>query len=67
MQTHDSSQILASVTAPDLGFDSKECLAPQDSEPCIIVILGATGDLTARKLIPALYRRFLDGPGISCP
>src|SRR5687768_5644396 len=23
--------------------------------PCVIVIFGATGDLTARKLIPALY------------
>src|SRR5580700_8883463 len=25
------------------------------SEPCSIVIFGASGDLTARKLIPALY------------
>ncbi len=25
------------------------------SEPCIMVIFGATGDLTARKLVPALY------------
>src|ERR1041385_385826 len=25
------------------------------SEPCTIVIFGASGDLTARKLIPALY------------
>src|ERR1700684_4003773 len=24
-------------------------------EPCTIVIFGASGDLTARKLIPALY------------
>jgi len=26
------------------------------SEPCIVVIFGATGDLTRRKLVPALYR-----------
>ena len=26
------------------------------SDPCIIVILGATGDLTARKLIPSLLK-----------
>ena len=26
------------------------------AEPCIIVILGASGDLTKRKLVPALYR-----------
>ncbi|CAN5610135.1 glucose-6-phosphate dehydrogenase [soil metagenome] len=26
------------------------------AEPCVIVIFGATGDLTRRKLLPALYR-----------
>ncbi len=26
------------------------------AEPCIVVIFGATGDLTKRKLVPALYR-----------
>jgi glucose-6-phosphate 1-dehydrogenase len=26
------------------------------TEPCVVVIFGATGDLTKRKLIPALYR-----------
>ena len=26
------------------------------SEPCVVVIFGATGDLTCRKLLPALYR-----------
>ena len=30
-------------------------------EPCSIVIFGASGDLTARKLIPALYHLFCDG------
>src|SRR4051812_21226810 len=28
-------------------------------EPCSIVIFGASGDLTARKLIPALYQLFI--------
>src|SRR6188472_1831995 len=28
------------------------------TEPCSIVIFGASGDLTARKLIPALYHLF---------
>lgn len=28
------------------------------AEPCTIVIFGASGDLTARKLIPALYHLF---------
>ncbi len=28
---------------------------PSAPDPCVIVIFGASGDLTARKLIPALY------------
>ncbi|HDO30197.1 MAG TPA: hypothetical protein ENG79_03945, partial [Desulfobacteraceae bacterium] len=30
-------------------------------EPCTIVIFGASGDLTRRKLIPALYSMFIQG------
>lgn len=30
-------------------------------EPCTVVIFGASGDLTSRKLIPALYHLQLDG------
>jgi glucose-6-phosphate 1-dehydrogenase len=30
------------------------------ADPCSIVIFGASGDLTARKLIPALYHLFKD-------
>ena len=52
---------MASVSTPDLGMDYRECQAPQHSEPCIIVIMGATGDLTARKLIPALFNLYLNG------
>jgi glucose-6-phosphate 1-dehydrogenase len=33
--------------------------APAD--PCVIVIFGASGDLTARKLIPALYEQDTQG------
>lgn len=31
------------------------------ADPCIMVIFGATGDLTARKLLPALYNLVKDG------
>ncbi len=31
------------------------------AEPCTLVIFGATGDLTHRKLIPALYNLAVDG------
>src|ERR1700739_1446954 len=30
-------------------------------QPCAIVIFGATGDLTHRKLVPALYNLSADG------
>lgn len=32
-----------------------------EAEPCILVIFGASGDLTARKLIPALYQLGVEG------
>ena len=31
------------------------------AEPCAVVIFGATGDLTRRKLIPALFSLYLQG------
>jgi glucose-6-phosphate 1-dehydrogenase len=31
------------------------------ADPCLLVILGASGDLTARKLVPALYEQHLAG------
>ena len=30
-------------------------MPPQQVEPHVFVIIGATGDLTRRKLLPALY------------
>ena len=33
--------------------------ARKKAEPCTIVIFGASGDLTARKLVPALYHLFV--------
>jgi glucose-6-phosphate 1-dehydrogenase len=34
----------------------------QSPEPCVMVIFGATGDLTHRKLLPALYNLALEHP-----
>ena len=31
-------------------------------DPCVMVIFGASGDLTKRKLIPALYNLAKDDP-----
>jgi glucose-6-phosphate 1-dehydrogenase len=35
--------------------------APRCPQPLVMVIFGATGDLTRRKLMPAIYRLFCDG------
>ena len=56
----DTTEAIVAATAPDLGLDPEECLAPEKSDPCTIVIMGATGDLTARKLIPALYNLYVN-------
>src|SRR5437867_13167900 len=33
----------------------KADMSPHEAPPCVMVIFGAAGDLTKRKLIPALY------------
>lgn len=33
----------------------------KSADPCVLVIFGATGDLTARKLVPALYNLARNG------
>jgi len=35
--------------------------ARKSAEPCLVVVFGATGDLTARKLMPALFNLSRDG------
>ena len=39
----------------------EDLVARSVAEPCTVVIFGATGDLTHRKLIPALYNLAVDG------
>lgn len=43
------------------GNDDPGAARPRTAPPCAFVIFGATGDLTARKLMPALYRLHLAG------
>ncbi len=42
-------------------LDSRLDQGRRPVEPCTVVIFGASGDLTARKLIPALYHLKLEG------
>jgi len=51
---------IAETTAPDLKVPDAECRIEAYPDPCTIVIMGASGDLVARKLVPALYRLFAD-------
>lgn len=48
------------ATAPDLEIPSRDFTGIYGSDPCTIVIVGATGDLTARKLVPALFNLYLN-------
>ena len=49
--------LTSSVVAEVIGGDEGESPRPA---PCAIVIFGATGDLTGRKLAPALYNLMVD-------
>lgn len=52
---------VAKATAPDLKVPAQQCLTASHLEPCAIVIIGASGDLTARKLMPALFDLYTKG------
>jgi glucose-6-phosphate 1-dehydrogenase len=52
--------------AQELGLVNNKRLVDNILEPCIIVIIGASGDLTNRKLLPALFRLYLQG-GLPTP
>ncbi len=45
----------------DLDISFEKCPISGELSPFMIVILGASGDLTSRKLMPALYNLFLSG------
>ncbi len=49
----------ARVSAGEIDPAACEFVRPTD--PCAVLILGATGDLTARKLMPALFNLFRGG------
>ena len=58
--------VLVTGKAPDLGVLPETCLYEGRLDPCTIVIFGASGDLTAIKLMPALFNLFLRG-GLPSP
>jgi glucose-6-phosphate 1-dehydrogenase len=57
----DQDQITrVQAKAPPMDIPPQECVVIGPLDPCSIVIFGASGDLTARKLVPALYNLFLN-------
>ena len=47
--------------APALAAESDGSAPAHPGPPCVMVIFGATGDLTKRKLVPALYNLATSG------
>ena len=50
-----------SPTTPDMAIPFQTCLQERPPDPCQIVIIGASGDLTTRKIIPALFNLYVVG------
>ncbi len=51
---------VTSITLPQNPLKESDAVS-KIADPCILVIFGATGDLTARKLVPALYNLAREG------
>jgi len=52
--------VRASTTTPDLEIPFQSCIIDGKADPCMIVVIGASGDLTARKIVPALFNLYLN-------
>ena len=53
----------AAIKGSVIGGDATpgECRLETITEPCAIIIIGASGDLTSRKIVPALFRLYETG------
>lgn len=49
------------MSQPDQHPLSEPGISSRITSPCILVIFGVTGDLTARKLVPAIYNLVREG------
>ena len=55
------SETLTSAATAHAGDKMESCLLNGTAPPCMLVIVGASGDLTARKIVPALYNLHISG------
>ncbi|MBW1887672.1 MAG: glucose-6-phosphate dehydrogenase, partial [Deltaproteobacteria bacterium] len=51
---------IAATTTTNQETPADICLFEGSPDPCTIVIVGASGDLTARKMVPALFNLYLN-------
>jgi glucose-6-phosphate 1-dehydrogenase len=47
--------VLARADSSEMETDAHSCFVERSQDPCMVVLVGASGDLTGRKIIPALY------------
>ena len=59
--TTEPQPVMAACRVADPGLAPNHCGVSPPLEPCTLVIFGASGDLTARKLIPALFNLYRTG------
>jgi len=59
--TTEPKPVTAACRGGDLGLAPNHCGVSPPLEPCTVIIFGASGDLTARKLIPALFNLYRTG------
>jgi len=57
---HDGAHTSIKVEPFSVDLATGQCPIQRPSEPCSFVIIGATGDLAKRKLLPALYRLYVN-------
>ena len=48
------------IHGAESNIAGENCFMEENLEPCTIVIIGASGDLTSRKLVPALFNLYLN-------
>ncbi len=58
MEKGMGTDTIVSTAAREADGLNAQCAITEPLAPCTIVIFGATGDLTARKLIPALFNLY---------
>ena len=60
--------LMATITTLAHESSQDPCIEQRIPDPCTIVIVGASGDLTARKIVPSLFNLFINGdlptPGV---